>query len=421
MKDLLTTLSSFAADYDSWGNDYRANNVLDFAEEKLLCGPASGYNMSPTPSPGGILACLSVRFALEFDISIPDSHSIAINQVKRHLRLCLAATPGFDYLLTVAGSEPFLAKAAARIIRQSRDTPVKLLATHPCLNSVDCGRRGELPASLLVMQARDTAREDREWIFVRKFMEALLPRDKYETLISTLPACHLPDDRKTSFEATFNDSKIWFNHIIKVQQGEMIHVRHLWKFVSRGAMIICPPGYFGIDIVLPVCLKGNALTRENMTAILIQVKNDKRHRRDFSVDPFDLMEPFDAGLFSDGDVPLPIIRMVFALGSDEPGVTFPAQEKSDPVGTFTSYDSWCEGMSSGTFACIGDDLSSYRTLLDRSLQDSKFYDLMDLPRRFVTERSISERGGARRRMRKLTGSHYAHNEKYETQTEIEDA
>ena len=375
-----------------------------------------------SPSPGGILACLSVRFALEFDISIPDSHSIAINQVKRHLRLCLAATPGFDHLLTVAGSEPFLAKAAAGLICQSWDTAVKLLATHPCLNSVDCGRRGELPASLLVMQARDTAPEDREWIFVREFMEALLPRDKYETLISTLPACHLPDDRKTSFEATFNDSKIWFNHIIKVQQGEMIHVRHLWKFVSRGAMIICPPGYFGIDIVLPVCFKGNALTRENMTAILIQVKNDKRHRRDFSVDPFDLMEPFDAGLFSDGDVPLPIIRMVFALGSDEPGVAFPAQEKSDPAGTFTSYDIWCEGMSSGTFACIGDDLSSYRTLLERSLQDSKFYDLMDLPRRFVTERSIiSERGAARRRMRKLTGSHYAHNEKYETQTEMEDA
>ena len=49
------------------------------------------------------------------------------------------------------------------------------------------------------------------------------------------------------------------------------------------------------------------------------------------------------------------------------------------------------------------------------------YDLMDLLKEFVTERSIFERGGARRQMRKLAGSHPAHNEKYETQTDMEDA
>jgi len=217
------------------------------------------------------------------------------------------------------------------------------------------------------MQARDIGHAEhhqREWVFIRDFMKALLPPDNYNVLMATLPACH-PDNQSAPFGTTFNDAKIWFNHVIRVDRGEMIHVRHLWKFVSRGAMIICPPGHHGIDIVLPVCFKGNALSRNNMTAILIQVKSDKHHPEDHSRNAFEHMNPFDVGLFSEEDAPLPVIRMVFALGSDASGVTFPAaQEKSDLAGSFTSYDVWLAGLSPGTFACIGDDnLSAYRAVL----------------------------------------------------------
>ena len=413
--DSLTALSSFAADCDTGATP---SDLLHFAKQKLHCGDICRDNMTPE----GILACLSVRFALELDLSVPGSRSIAGTQVKQHLRLCSRATPGFDYLFTFAGSAPFLAEAAAGLIRhQSSDTAVKLLATHPHLSFIDCGRPGELAASLLIMKAKDLGHTNRQWHpktcsckwdYVRDFMEALLPQDAYEALISTPPAYHLPDGQNTSFKAVFNDSKIWFNHIIKVEHGEMIHVRHLWKFVSRGAMIICPPGNCGIDIVIPVCFKGNALTRENMTAILIQIKTDKHQ---FSGDLFGYMDPFDVGLFSDGDTPLPVIRMVFALGSDDPDVTFPAEEKSRLAGRFSSYDIWCEGLSQRTFAC-GDDLPSYQALLERSLQDSKLYDLVDIPVRFPTKRYISGRVDARRRARTLAGRHPAHNEKYKAQT-----
>jgi len=183
-----------------------------------------------------------------------------------------------------------------------------------------------------------------------------------------LAACHLPGDKNTPFEATFSDSKLWFNRVIKVDHGESIHVSHLWEFVSRGAMIIRPlsPGCHGVDIVLPVCFKGNVLTRDNMTAILIQVKIKK----DVPGNLFDSMDPFDVGLFSDGDEPLPVIRMVFALGSDECGIKFPPQDKSDQAGKFTSYDIWCAGLSRDTFACVGDELHWYQSLLKRSLRIS---------------------------------------------------
>ena len=140
LSDSLTASNSYAADYDSGAS---ANDLLSFAKHKLLCGSICQESMTPD----GILACLSVRFALDIDLSVPGSRSIAGNQVERHLRLCSGASPGFDYLFTFAGSEPFLAEAAASLIRhQSSDTAVKLLATHPYLSFVDCGRRGELAA-----------------------------------------------------------------------------------------------------------------------------------------------------------------------------------------------------------------------------------------------------------------------------------
>jgi hypothetical protein len=55
-------------------------------------------------------------------------------------------------------------------------------------------------------------------------MQALVPPDEYNLFMATLPARHLPDDQNAPFGAMFNDAKIWFNHAIEVDQGEMIHV-----------------------------------------------------------------------------------------------------------------------------------------------------------------------------------------------------
>jgi len=168
-------LSSFAADYDSSKTIIFAPPVICFAQEKLLCATLDRSYISPE----GILACLSVLFALELEPSAPPVYNRETTLVEGHLRLCVGASRGFECLRTAAGSEPFVAEAAATIIRASRSTFAERLATHSAYGIIFDGR-GVLLGSLLVMQTRDmVVWMSREWVYVREFMKALLPPDEY--------------------------------------------------------------------------------------------------------------------------------------------------------------------------------------------------------------------------------------------------
>ena len=41
------------------------------------------------------------------------------------------------------------------------------------------------------------------------------------------------------FKETFQGYGMWFNHVTKVEESEMIPVPNLWKFAAHGAMILC--------------------------------------------------------------------------------------------------------------------------------------------------------------------------------------
>jgi len=413
----ITAVGSLGAHYDALQTE-KSEGLMNLAQMKLTnCnGPITKSELTSA----GILACLSVRFALEFDLSCPSTRSVQATQVERHMRICLAASPGLDCLLTVAGSEPFLAKAAEELIKLSEQSPAELLKQHKELNCIDRGQRGELVALLLLMQARDIASEkasSRGWVYLGDFMKALLSQGVHQAVFSGLPARFCPEDKDLSFGARFNDAKIWFNHVIKIEDGDMIHIRHLWKYMSRGAMILCPPGHYGIDIVIPVCFKGNTLARNNMTAIVIQVKNATRYKEKISGNLFNHMDPFDIGLLSSEDDPLPVVRLVFALASNDPGVTVAPHPSRHSGHGFTAYDIWCAGMSPETFGCIGMDRSSYIHLLERSLQVNQAYDLVDVQEEYADTEAVSKRGAARRRVRTLAGSGEDHNYKYEMREE----
>jgi hypothetical protein len=73
---LLTTLNSFGAlaYYDPMQVDMIANDLIALAQLKLP--DCKGPLPIPEMSQDGILACLSARFALEFDLSGPEHPAV---------------------------------------------------------------------------------------------------------------------------------------------------------------------------------------------------------------------------------------------------------------------------------------------------------------------------------------------------------
>ena len=381
-----------------------------FAKRKLL----NGKSTLDRADEAGSFACLSTRLTLEHNTS-PVSHAVARTQAERHMRLILQADAAFENVVTTVGSEPLLAEAASELFKQSLANPVHHLAYHPDLSSVDRGRPGEIVAALIIMQARDVSlaasANERRWMPVSDFMQALLPSSAFETLQSSLPTFWREGELK-GFEETFRDYRMWFNHIIRVGTGEMMKAEHLWKFITRGAMIVCPVDYGGVDIVLPVCIRTGNLARDTVTAIIIQVKTSDHFQCSIDNFCFDGMDP-SLLVFSEGQSPRPIIRVVFALGSHEAGILFRSppprcsehddSEDSDNdndhcEGDFTSFDIWCAGLSPDTFKDIGGDLAAYKVLLDRSLRShiSEALDLADDP--YSRDETKAARVNARRKM-----------------------
>jgi hypothetical protein len=371
----------------------------------------------------GSLACLSVRFALEFNAD-EAARDVACTQVERHMRLCVAGNAGSEKFITSAGSEPLLAEAAYEVMERNGTSAVRHLADHSDLHCIERGRRGELLATTLIMHAYDEARNKRSrWVSVSAFMKALLPPAEYDTLLKRRPTFWRTKDDKP-FEETFEDYGMWFNHVIKVEDNKMISADHLWQFVTRGAMVLLSNNQAYVDIVLPVCDTKQTLSRDSMTAILIRVKNAEHFEKNIQETLFDMMSPFDLGMFPEEGspttvtvTPKPVIRLVLALASPEAGVVFreqPERTKSRRDTSFTAFDIWLAGLSTATYGKIGDasDLDAYRALLDSSLRPHWHggFELMEDPH--VGDAAKKLRGSRRRRVAPLTLSHPDHKSIY---------
>ncbi|KAH9961524.1 hypothetical protein BC827DRAFT_1100892, partial [Russula dissimulans] len=195
-------------------------------------------------------------------------------------------------------------------------------------------------------------------VSVIDFIGALLPPAHFQTLQTSMPRFWYKEQHHT-FSNIFKGYSMWFNHVIKVEKGtgNMIKAASLWKFVTRGAMVMCRDNQKGVDIVLPACPTGANLSRDSITAILIQVKNDASYQDSITKELFDAMDPVQVGLFSEYGMSRPVIRLVFALASKKAAIAFPTPPGHDHHhhDKFTSFDIWCVGLSEETFKLIGED------------------------------------------------------------------
>lgn len=100
------------------GDSKFRSNIISFATQKLLCNAATHIDPQFNPQSGSeqTLACLSVRLSLEFKttpwLNRRSTSDIERRQIERHMRVCLAATPGLREMVTNCPSEPLLAEAA---------------------------------------------------------------------------------------------------------------------------------------------------------------------------------------------------------------------------------------------------------------------------------------------------------------------
>jgi hypothetical protein len=53
-----------------------------------------------------------------------------------------------------------------------------------------------------------------------------------------MPTVCRVNDEDRPFAETLKDARMRFNHVLKVRDTDLINVRYLWRFITRGAMMI---------------------------------------------------------------------------------------------------------------------------------------------------------------------------------------
>ncbi|KAF8326793.1 uncharacterized protein EI90DRAFT_3069045 [Cantharellus anzutake] len=361
------------------GGERIKDTMTVFAVQKLLCRAWKEDDLTPDEQ----FAVMSHRLVLDFNTSIyfGQRRMFAVrnqmNQVERHMRVCLGVKEGFESVVTVAASEPILTEAAAIILCTLRDKVRSCQMLRDILQwpGMSKGDRGELITCNIIIDTLD----DLMGVMVTSLFEALFTHDIYHKSIKdSLPSRLLRDSCNNSFAETFKSSRIYVTHFIKVYDSKVLSVQYLFKFAARGVGVVCADNQHGIDVVIPILYQDTILRRNNMSVLMIQSKNDHSYGTSPKRHLFDKMNPFKLGIFAKSTGPPPVIRMVNALASKESQVSVivppervqpSRQDKPVQSSAFTSFDIWCAGASSKTFHTIrSQDDGTYDVLL-RLLKD----------------------------------------------------
>jgi len=259
------------------------------------------------------------------------------------------------------------------------------------------GDRGELIAMTILLLARDKAGPRATPLL--SFLLALFPQNLGNIIQAATPSFINTEGGNKSLGETFLNSHIWFNHFIKVYRYDVLNREYLWRLIVRGAAVLCATCQRGVDIVIPFLYKDKRLMKTNVSAILIQVKNDAQISNSVHRSLFDTMDPFLLGVLKRGEAPVPVIRMVFALAANHPEVQVisageriqPSRsvKQQPPMAAYTAYDFWCCQASSKTFGPIPEqDENVYDALLKISRNFPTVYEEPERPMAGMTRRNM---------------------------------
>ena len=120
---------------------------------------------------------------------------------------------------------------------------------------------------ITLLEACDTAakRLQSRVIPVNDFIRELLAETSHEDVLGSKPIiAQTCDETNKTFEDTFCNSRIYFNHFIKLRNPEAINRNFLWRLIARGAGAQCADYQYGVDIIVPFLYWDSILQWENV-------------------------------------------------------------------------------------------------------------------------------------------------------------
>ena len=262
--------------------DEDISDLRQFAQHKLLCDndvtrPHDKYDKECR------IAVVSCRLDPTFGrVSRRTVQDTANKMVASYMATLYGVPQHRDYLLVVWPSEPILADAATRQLRNWERTTslVDILGEALEGDLLDLGETAEVVGRALFTMARDKAASQEYGgdvctrpVPVVKFFECLLATD-VSTAFRKSEVCghsHAPND---SMEACFAESLVNFTHWFRWKGPVTIDAVRLAFF--RSAALIAKRGQANYDLIIPI-LKNKKRERGlfdlvNFTVVMIQVR-----------------------------------------------------------------------------------------------------------------------------------------------------
>jgi len=310
---------------------------VKFAIEKLLNADPSTRDLTQDQ----MLACLSQRLPIEFNSTTYISQIAERRQVEGHMRVCLKIDAAFESMVTVSSSEPILSEAAYVIMAKESFRPLESFKSVVEGFAVHQGDRGEFLALLLLTLARDQAvgPPDENGHPKRRFFDFAPFIYKHLFNSESQSASELKD-----LETDFPDATMHFNHFVKLHDLKSIDKKQLLLRMTRGAGVLCANSQAAIDAINVFLRYGTKLTIDNLGLMLSQIKNDPRFTHVPKPELFETMNPYKLGILDEGDAPVPLVRIFFALGAKTSSITV-TRHAALPGYDAIVYDIWISGLS----------------------------------------------------------------------------
>ncbi|KAG6825825.1 hypothetical protein H0H92_002298 [Tricholoma furcatifolium] len=279
----------------------RPLQLLSLAIQKLDVSHDGNLSLPYSVDEPNLLPLLAIRVDLTFESNRDEAIYLESLLVASSSRTVYSVPRHRQYLRGSYPSEPLLAEAASQKLHQVFSQPASTTATALNLEElkniyktklpgllnkwlasglISKGDRGELVARLLltlahdlavlnILETSDTVKFSRK-IPVVDFLSALISPQYVGQVLNATP-CNLKSD--TRLLDAFQDAFVHFTHFVKGDDNSIVTDEACMIFMARGAAIQGYTALPDMDIIIPICMKDEPLSRWNMSAIFIQIKN----------------------------------------------------------------------------------------------------------------------------------------------------